>query len=289
MSIAALIRNMAAAGASPEAIAIAVEAIEGAHAQADAERAAAETKRADARERKRRERARKAEVETANADNVTARHNEVARQSRDMPVTVTGQNELSLALPSSPQTPQLPTHTRKDSSRARRADRFEEFWTAYPLKKAKIAAKKRYDAAIAEISGEDPHGVIMAGLARAVAGWSDPKYVPHPSTWLNQGRWADEVTPVAIIAPLLGAMSPPVVAVFDGPSQLRESVLGVAGEAFAVKYIDQCRWDAATRTLLAKTGFAADEIRRELRQWLAATKVNVGVAGRVAQPEGAAA
>lgn len=50
MSIAALIRRMAEAGASAEAIAIAVEAIEAAHAEAD-------TRRAHDAERKRRQRA----------------------------------------------------------------------------------------------------------------------------------------------------------------------------------------------------------------------------------------
>ncbi len=31
----------------------------------------------------------------------------------------------------------------------------------------------------------------MAGLSRAV--WpADPQFVPHPSTWLNQGRWQDD-------------------------------------------------------------------------------------------------
>ena len=25
--------------------------------------------------------------------------------------------------------------------------------------------------------------------------WSDPQYIPHPYTWLNQGRWEDELTP----------------------------------------------------------------------------------------------
>jgi len=24
---------------------------------------------------------------------------------------------------------------------------------------------------------------------------SDGKYIPHPATWLNQGRWDDEVDP----------------------------------------------------------------------------------------------
>lgn len=23
--------------------------------------------------------------------------------------------------------------------------------------------------------------------------WQDPQYIPHPSTWLNQARWEDEI------------------------------------------------------------------------------------------------
>ncbi len=68
-AIAELIRNMSAAGAPPEAIALAVEAIE-------AKDAALEARRASDRERKRRQR---------------------AGQSRDCPVTVTGQSEDKIA------------------------------------------------------------------------------------------------------------------------------------------------------------------------------------------------
>lgn len=112
MSLAALIRSMAAAGATPEAIAIAVEAIEAAHAQVEGGRAAA-------RERKRRQR------------------------ERDKAVTVTGHErdchvENSLSLPPSPQTPQPPTHTREEISipregPAKRASkRCPEAWAPTP-------------------------------------------------------------------------------------------------------------------------------------------------------------
>lgn len=73
-----------------------------------------------------------------------------------------------------------------------------------------------------------------------------------------------------------------VRAIFDGPPALRESVVAAAGPQFAIKYIDQCRWDGARRVLIAKTGFAADEIRNELRRWLAKNQVGVEVAGQMA-------
>jgi hypothetical protein len=37
--------------------------------------------------------------------------------------------------------------------------------------------------------------LILAGLERAKLGWRDtePEFVPHPATWLNQERWLDEL------------------------------------------------------------------------------------------------
>lgn len=90
MSLADTVRRLVEAGASPEVIMIAVEAIE-------AERKALDANREAARERKRRQR------------------------SRDGDVTVTGQDvterdAASLPLPPSPQTPQPPTPTRVDNT-----------------------------------------------------------------------------------------------------------------------------------------------------------------------------
>lgn len=90
MSLADTVRRLVEAGATPEVIMIAVEAIE-------AERKALDANREAARERKRRQR------------------------SRDVDVTVTGQDvterdAASLPLPPSPQTPQPPTPTRVDNT-----------------------------------------------------------------------------------------------------------------------------------------------------------------------------
>lgn len=67
-----------------------------------------------------------------------------------------------------------------------------EFWTAYPRKKGKAAARAKF---IAKAKGCGVQA-IMAGLARAKAEWSrkgtEIEFIPHPATWLNQGRWEDE-------------------------------------------------------------------------------------------------
>jgi hypothetical protein len=70
-----------------------------------------------------------------------------------------------------------------------RESTFEEFWTAYPRKVGKDAARKAFELA----ARRAPVREIMAGLARATFS-PDPQYQPHPSTWLNQGRWKDNET-----------------------------------------------------------------------------------------------
>jgi len=36
---------------------------------------------------------------------------------------------------------------------------------------------------------------LLAALAKHNASrqWNDPQFIPHPATWLNQHRWADEL------------------------------------------------------------------------------------------------
>lgn len=81
------------------------------------------------------------------------------------------------------------------------AEGFVAFWQAYPLRKGKEAAAKAFARALTRIDDPDPLGVILAGIERCQREWDDPKYIPHPSTWLNQGRWADEEIPQPTHAP----------------------------------------------------------------------------------------
>jgi hypothetical protein len=67
---------------------------------------------------------------------------------------------------------------------------FAEFYLSYPRKKSKRAAAKAYASARQLV----PHDAIMAGLARAKRGWSDPKFIPYPASWLNAGGYDDEPT-----------------------------------------------------------------------------------------------
>lgn len=113
-----------------------------------------------------------------------------------------------LSLPPSPQTPQPPTHTPPDITTGARAatkpsilakpNGFGRWWEAYPNKVGKVAAEKAYANACRKIGDGAPE-TLMLGLERALKSrpWSEG-YIPHPATWLNQGRWDDqpaEITP----------------------------------------------------------------------------------------------
>lgn len=69
---------------------------------------------------------------------------------------------------------------------------FDAFWAQYPRKVGKEAARKAFIKALKSTD----IGALMAGverLRREVAG-KDQKFTPHPSTWLNEGRWDDELS-----------------------------------------------------------------------------------------------
>lgn len=71
-------------------------------------------------------------------------------------------------------------------------DRFDLFWTAYPRKVAKPAARKAWK----KLADVDQQPAIDA-----LACWPfkpDNEYQPHPATWLNNRRWEDETTPESI-------------------------------------------------------------------------------------------
>ncbi|MCE2578080.1 hypothetical protein [Gluconacetobacter entanii] len=64
---------------------------------------------------------------------------------------------------------------------------FEQFWQAYPRKVGKPKARRAFAKAVGKASLE----TLLAAIA-ATAWPSDPTYIPHPATWLNNERWADE-------------------------------------------------------------------------------------------------
>lgn len=70
---------------------------------------------------------------------------------------------------------------------------FEQFWKRYPRKVGKIAARKAWDKATQDTSPQ----TILEGVRRLADDPNKPEleFLPHPSTWLNEGRWEDEPYP----------------------------------------------------------------------------------------------
>lgn len=81
----------------------------------------------------------------------------------------------------------------KNTQAAAAAAEFDRFWTLYPRKVGKEAARKAYDKA----RRNTDEAAVAAGLLNATQVWrttqTEPRFIPHPATWLNEGRWADEV------------------------------------------------------------------------------------------------
>lgn len=80
---------------------------------------------------------------------------------------------------------------------------FEEFWKAYPLKMGKQAAIKSWEKI-------KPDTALIEKIIQAVEDaklskqWQkdNGQYIPHPTTWLNQGRWDDEYETAKVDCPL---------------------------------------------------------------------------------------
>jgi len=87
------------------------------------------------------------------------------------------------------------TLTLKESKKLyKKGSFFPAFWKAYPRKIGKKAAQAKFIAAIK--SGVDPERIISAAEAYSkhiAATKTEPNYVKHPSSWLNQGCWDDEL------------------------------------------------------------------------------------------------
>lgn len=80
--------------------------------------------------------------------------------------------------------------SRKEKKRKEKINnRFEEFWNAYPRKENKPTAERAWDKLT-----EAEQKIAIADLP----GWihnranQDPKFLPHPGSWINGRRWEDQ-------------------------------------------------------------------------------------------------
>ena len=72
--------------------------------------------------------------------------------------------------------------------------RFDLFWAAYPKKVGKKDAQREWRNAKVTSALFDKI-MTAVGRARTTDQWQreNGRYTPNPSTWLNQGRWDDEI------------------------------------------------------------------------------------------------
>jgi len=69
---------------------------------------------------------------------------------------------------------------------------FNEFWSLYPRKISKRVAEKSWS----KMTPQEQSDALEA-LPNHLEYWkiknTETEYIPHPATWLNQGRWEDEL------------------------------------------------------------------------------------------------
>jgi len=74
---------------------------------------------------------------------------------------------------------------------------FDQFWLKYPKKIAKDKCQIKWNALFKGKNIEKLNQEIMAGLDKYINYWNEKgtekQYIPNPLTWLNQGRWKDEI------------------------------------------------------------------------------------------------
>ena len=85
-------------------------------------------------------------------------------------------------------TPETERETERETDNS--LDKFDIFWSAYPRKTAKGTAEKSWKKIKPD---EKLFQEILNAVKRQKELWTDPKFIPHPATWLNSKRWLDGI------------------------------------------------------------------------------------------------
>lgn len=126
---------------------------------------------------------------------------------------------------------------------------FESFWQIYPLKVGKKTAQAAFEKAIKTTALE----IILEGAARYANDPNrHPSYTAHPSTWLNQERWADAPLPPREIT----------------PQERKEQELAKSKEREAREKADREAWKRELAEQAAKAVPAPPEVREILTKAL---------------------
>ena len=92
-----------------------------------------------------------------------------------------------------------PIKTKKKSSTPARVESdFLDFYAAYPRHVGKEAARRAF---VKAVKAGTPAADIIEGARRyaaaTAAAGTETRYVAHPATWLNAGRWSDDMEDAA--------------------------------------------------------------------------------------------
>jgi hypothetical protein len=70
---------------------------------------------------------------------------------------------------------------------------FDQFWELYPKHPDKGKALSKWNA-LCRQDDRPTWKEIKVALLKQIKSerWQNPKYIPHPTTWLNQSRWLDD-------------------------------------------------------------------------------------------------
>lgn len=86
---------------------------------------------------------------------------------------------------------------RTSSSPSATSMEFDQFWEAYPKKVGKQLAIKAYAKALKATTPQK----ILDGVQGLIGQKLETKFIPHPTSWLNAGRWEDELEPTKPSSP----------------------------------------------------------------------------------------
>lgn len=105
-----------------------------------------------------------------------------------------GENEKGeTQSPESPNVEQISTYYKNRNEPSIKHDvGFDEFWSKYPRKVAKVAAKNVFVSIMKKDDRPALDDLLIAVDKYAQLGL-EIKYVAHPATWLRQQRWLDEM------------------------------------------------------------------------------------------------
>lgn len=72
-------------------------------------------------------------------------------------------------------------------------ENFEKFYSSYPRKVGKANVEKWF---VKNKPNEELMNIILNSLEehKKLKQWQDKQYIPHPTTWLNQKRWEDDLS-----------------------------------------------------------------------------------------------